>query len=88
MDKTNLIEFPCKFPIKIMGVNNVELLPEVIAIVLAKCPDFNPELDISIKNSEKGKYISITADVMTHSQAHLDSIYLALNAHELVKITL
>ena len=88
MEKTNLIEFPCEFPIKIMGLNKPELITQVIALIAEKSSEFNAERDIVIKNSSKDKYLSITATIMAHSQEQLDSIYLALNAHELVKITL
>ena len=88
MDKKSVIEFPCQFPIKVMGVKHDDLIPEVVAIISAQVHDFNPELDIVIKPSSKGNYLSITAMINAKSQEQLDNIYRALNKHVLVKITL
>jgi len=88
MQQKPLLEFPCLFPIKIMGINNQDLIPEVIAIISANCTNFDMNKDIVIKHSRNNKYISITATIMANSQDQLDNIYLSLNKHELVQITL
>ncbi len=87
-DKKSLLEFPCSFPIKIMGINNENLVAEVVAVVARHCDDFDPEDNIKIVPSSKGNYISVTATINATSQQQIDSIYLALNKHELVKFTL
>ena len=84
----SLLKFPCSFPIKIMGINSEDLVPEVVAIISARSHTFNPEADIVAKPSSKGNYLSITATIQAQSQEQLDNIYLALNKHELVKVTL
>ena len=71
-----------------MGINSEDLVPEVVAIISAHSDTFNPEADIVVKPSSKGNYLSITATIQAQSQVQLDSIYLALNKHELVKVTL
>ena len=71
-----------------MGVNVPELLNEVHAIIDSLCENFNPDQDVKMKLSSKGNYLSITATVLAQSKQHLDSIYLALNQHPLVKVTL
>lgn len=83
-----LIEFPCTFPIKVMGINSSALIADVTAIVAVHCPDFDPEDNIKITPSSKGNYISVTATVNATSQQQLDSIYSDLSKHELVKFTL
>lgn len=90
MNKPNkpLINFPTRFPIKVLGLNSEELIAEVTAIVSAKCHDFNPEKNITITPSAKSNYISITATITATSQQQLDDIYIALNKHPLVKLTL
>lgn len=84
----DLIDFPCEFKIKIMGLNVPELINEVVAIISANTEKFDPEGDISSKPSAKGNYIALTATIWATSRAQLDTIYLALNNHSLVKITL
>ena len=83
-----LIEFPCTFPIKVMGINTSALITDVVAIVSLHCQGFNPDSDIKITPSTKGNYISVTATVNATSQQQLDTIYHALNKHDLVKFTL
>ena len=83
-----LLQFPCSFPIKIMGVNSNDLLPVVTAIITKHVSNFNPQSDIEIKTSSKGNYVAITATIIATSKAQLDNIYLELHKHELVKIML
>lgn len=87
-DKQEIMKFPCTFPIKIMGINNKQFIAETIAIVASFSNTFNPETDVISKPSEKGNYLSITATIEAQSKDQLDNIYLALNKHKLVKITL
>lgn len=83
-----LLKFPCPFAIKIMGFNQPELIAEVRTIIIKYAEDFNHEKDLQYKLSRAGNYLSITATVNATSKAQLDNIYLALNKHPLVKITL
>jgi putative lipoic acid-binding regulatory protein len=83
-----LLEFPCPFAIKIMGVSSGQLIGEVSAIIGQHCPEFNADRDLSYKSSSKGNYLSITATITAQSKAHLDGIYQQLNQHSLVKFTL
>ena len=86
MDK--LLTFPTIFTIKIMGNNDIDLIPEVCAIIGANCDSFNPEADVVTKESTKGNYLAISATINAISQQQLDDIYIALNKHRLVKVTL
>lgn len=85
---TTLIEFPCSFPIKTIGINSDTFIAEIIAIVSSKCNDFNPDNDVTINRSTQDKYIAITTNVNATSKTHLDSIYLQLKQHESVKFIL
>jgi uncharacterized protein len=87
-EKTSLLEFPCHFPIKILGINSEDLIAEVVAVVSRHCNDFDPEDDIKTTPSKKGNYISVTANINATSQTQIDAIYMALSKHELVKFTL
>jgi putative lipoic acid-binding regulatory protein len=71
-----------------MGVNQPQLLNEVVAIIDSLCESFNANQDIKSKLSSKENYLAITATVLAQSKQHLDSVYLALNQHPLVKVTL
>ena len=88
MPTESLLKFPCRFSIKIMGINHIDLIPEVTAIVAAHANGFNPESDLAIKLSKQKNYLAITASIDATSQEQLDTIYRTLNQHELVKVTL
>ena len=83
----SLIEFPCQFPIKIMGESNPMFAQTIGNAIKELDPDFNPDT-MTVNHSKTGKYLSLTATVNAHSKAHLDSIYLMLTSHPMVKIAM
>lgn len=82
-----LLEFPCEFPIKAMGLACDELEIAVIEIVNRHVEDL-PEGSLKMKPSKTGKYISITVTVTAHSKDQLDAIYMDLTACEHVTMAL
>ncbi len=86
IDEEQIIQFPCMFPIKIMGLNTEEFSSSVMAIFYKHLdPD---RLSSSSRTSSGGKYLSMTITFMAKNRAQLDAIYNDLNAHELVLMTL
>ena len=86
-DNPSLIEYPCDFPIKIMGKSHEDFIETVVTIVKLHAPDFD-ELSVEIKTSKGGSYLSATCTVWATSQAQLDTIYQALCDHPMVSIVL
>ena len=82
-----IMEFPCQFPIKIMGLAEDGFDILVIGIVRKHAPDLS-EGAIKHRFSQAGKYISITVTVEAESRQQLDNIYLDLTAHEKVLMVL
>ena len=82
-----LIEFPCDFPIKVMGETHTDFTIEVIKTIQAKLPNFDTS-QIEMRGSSGGKYISLTCTVHVTSKSQLDDIYRALTSHPMVKVTL
>lgn len=87
MAEDSLIEFPCDFPIKIMGVRSDDFAQTVVAIVLRHVPDFAAET-VEMRASAAGNYLSITCTVRATSRAQLDDLYRELSGHPLVKLVL
>jgi putative lipoic acid-binding regulatory protein len=83
----SLFQFPCVFPIKVMGKNTDELYPVVSAIMEKHVPGLNGVIFES-RLSSRDKYLSITVTFTAQSRAQLDAIYLDLNRHEMVLMTL
>jgi uncharacterized protein len=83
INEDTIMEFPCQFPIKAMGMaeENFDIL--VVGIVRKYVPDLS-ENAVKSRLSQEGKYISITVTVEADSKQQLDNIYLELTAHEKV----
>jgi putative lipoic acid-binding regulatory protein len=85
--RTTLLEFPCEFPIKIMGARVDDFAQTVLDVVLRHAPDFDAAT-MQMRPSSKGNYLSITCTVNATSQAQLDALYVELSSHPLVKVVL
>jgi hypothetical protein len=86
MQETNeetIMEFPCQFPVKAMGIAEEGFDILVVSIVRKHAPDLS-ENAVKSRLSQEGKYISITVNVEAQSKRQLDNIYLELTAHEKV----
>ena len=82
-----LFNFPCDFPIKVMGRCDCELETLVAEIVSRHVPDLS-ENAITSRPSGKGNFVSVTVVVKATSREHLDKIYLELTAREEVLMAL
>lgn len=83
----SLIEYPCHFPIKVMGINGPDFLPTMLALV--RCCD--PALDASQveqRPSKGGNYMGLTFTVWVTNRPQLDALYTSLSGHPLVKMVL
>lgn len=86
-ERETLLEFPCDFPIKIMGKNHVDFEAAVITIFNQHVDDFG-EHALKSRESKNGNYLSITVTISAQSQSQLDNIYQDLSSHELVMMAL
>lgn len=82
-----LLEFPCEFPIKVMGRSDTNLREQVIELVSRHAPDLDVS-KITSRDSRQGNYVSLTVIVTATSKSQLDRIYLELNASDAVLMTL
>lgn len=85
--KDSLIEYPSRFPIKVMGANVPALLPGLLEIARGFDAQFD-ETTIELRPSRAGKYMGVTLIVNATSREQLDALYLALTSHPLVKVVL
>ena len=82
-----LLEFPCAFPLKIMGLSSDALAQTVLAIVQRHAPDFDGTT-MEMRASTGGKYVSLTCTITATSKPQLDALYRELSGHPLVKVVL
>jgi putative lipoic acid-binding regulatory protein len=82
-----LLQFPCSFPIKIMGRDRPDFRDIVTTIVASHAGDIDEN---SIRNapSRKGNFVSVTITIRAQSQDQLDGIYRDLSAHDDVLFSL
>ena len=83
----SLIEYPCEFPIKVMGKSAPDFAQVLTEIVLEHDPRFDPA-SLEMRPSGKGNYIGLTFVVWATSREQLDTLYQALHGHPLVSIVL
>ena len=67
----SLLEFPCSFPIKIMGRTEDGFAQLMLDIVLRHVPDFDSST-MEMRASREGKYLSLTCVVNATSREQLD----------------
>ncbi len=82
-----LLQFPCDFPVKVMGLRADDFAQCMVEIVLRHAPDFATE-SLEMRASSTGKYLSLTCTIRATSRAQLDALYLELTGHPLVKVVL
>ena len=85
--KDTLLEFPCDFPLKIMGKAEDELAQVVLEIVTLHAPDFDGTT-MEMRASSGGNYVSLTCTVFARSKSQLDALYTDLSGHPLIKVVL
>jgi putative lipoic acid-binding regulatory protein len=83
----SLIEYPSKFPIKVMGQNVDGYVHAVTAIAKQFDPGFDAST-IELRDSKGGKYLGVTITVTVTSRAQLDELYRTLSTHPMVKVVL
>lgn len=81
------LEFPCRFPVKVMGPALPEFQERVEAIVRRHVPGIRDQ-DFSRRASSGGRYLAITLVFEAHDKAQLDALYGELVACELVTMVL
>ena len=85
--KDSLIEYPSKFPIKVMGAKVDGFVHAVTKIA----EQFDPAFDaatVELRNSKAGNYLGVTITVTATSREQLDELYRALSGHPMVKVVL
>lgn len=87
LPRETLIEFPCDFPIKIMGARVAGFAQAVVEVVVEHDPGFDAAT-VQMRPSSKGNYLALTCTVRAVSQAQLDALYRALSSHPMIKVVL
>ncbi len=82
-----LFEFPCQFPIKVMGLET-ENLSDIVLAALKAVGVSEADVQLESRKSSEGKYVSVTALFEATSKPQLDTLYESLTQNPAVKIVL
>lgn len=83
----SLIEYPCRFPIKVMGVNVDGFVHAITEIARRFDPEFDAA-EIELRPSSGSKYLGVTITIHATSREQLDELYRTLSTHPMVKVVL
>ena len=83
----SLLEFPCRFPIKMMGRDDDDFRATARQLVEEHAGAVD-DADVSESPSRKGNFVSVTVTITATSQQQLDDIYRSLTDHEDVLVAL
>lgn len=86
-DDKQLLEFPCDFPIKMMGRDH-EPFHEAARDIVARHAGPVDDDAVRTSSSRNGRFVSITITIRAESQQQLDAIYMELTAHDEVLVAL
>jgi len=81
------IEYPCRFPIKVMGAKVDGFVHAVTTVARAFDPSFDAAT-IELRESRGGNYLGVTITITATSREQLDELYRTLSTHPMVKVVL
>lgn len=83
----SLLEFPCHFPLKVMGAQADGFLDAMAHVARQFDPDFDAAT-IEVRASRGGNYLGLTLTVRVTSREQLDELYRTLTTHPMVRVVL
>jgi putative lipoic acid-binding regulatory protein len=84
---SSLLEFPCDFPLKVMGAAAPDFA-DLVAAIVRRHVYSRDDAALVCRHSSGGRYVSVTVTVKAMSQTQLDGLYTDLSRHERVLMVL
>ncbi|MEJ2297947.1 MAG: DUF493 domain-containing protein [Woeseiaceae bacterium] len=81
MSDETALEFPCRFPIKMMGRDTPEFRSTARALVEKHAGEVADDA-VQAATSRNGRFVSVTVTITATSKRQLDAIYRDVTAHE------
>ena len=81
------IEFPCEYPIKVIGYDKDNFRNAIADIIKQYCPEFDATR-ISVIDSRNGKYVSLRFAIFAQGEKQLQELFLDLKTNKHVKMVL
>ena len=83
----SLIQYPSRFPVKVMGVKADGFVEAVTLIARQFDPTFDAST-VELRDSKAGNYLGVTVTITATSREQLDELYRTLSTHPMVKVVL
>lgn len=81
------IEFPCAYPIKVMGFSSESFTIEVLNVCKAHAPD-TAEEHVTVRPSSKGNYTAVTVVIQATGIEQLECLFADLKTINGIKMVL
>ncbi len=81
------IEFPCDYPIKIVGENRADFITKVVEVTRRHAPEVTLA-QVRVRNSREGNYASVTITIRATGEAQLKRLHADLQTYAAVRLVL
>jgi putative lipoic acid-binding regulatory protein len=81
------IEFPCRYPVKVMGENREDFAAMVVEVGQRHAPDLDPD-EVSERPSRNGRWLAVTLVIEARSEDQLRALHADLKATGRVTLVL
>ena len=81
------IEFPCQYPIKVMGMASDGFMAEVVAVIGRHAPGIEDH-HVTVRESSKGNYLAVTVMIEATGEDQLSRLFEDLKKTPAVKMVL
>jgi uncharacterized protein len=86
-DAKPALEYPCAYPIKVLGLQSADFATLVVDIVRRHDPALREE-HISLRESSGGKYLSVSVTITAAGPEHIRALFEDLKASGRVTMVL
>jgi putative lipoic acid-binding regulatory protein len=86
-ESDKLLQFPCSFPIKMMGRADAEFSDTAVRLIEQHVGSVAADA-VQTSASRNGNFLSVTVTIEALSQEQLDNIYIDLSNHESILVAL
>ena len=81
------IEFPCDYPVKVMGANDDDFVGVVVEIGRRHAPELQDE-QVSVRPSSGGKWVAVTMTIRATGEPQLRALFEDLKATGRIQMVL
>jgi len=81
------IEFPCAYPIKVLGYACEEFREHVLTVMTRHAPDFDSDA-VVVRDSGKGRFQAVTVTITATGVPQLEAIFADLKLSKHVQLVL